>query len=87
MKLFNLLRRKEKKGSTMATKRPRIGHRLLIKMGLRKSGFSPKFDDAHEKYTYLKHYVEEFQESLSNYAQQVRELNNPRGGGRGGVGP
>lgn len=55
----------------MATKRPRIGHRLLIKMGLRKSGFSPKFDDAHEKYTYLKHYVEEFQESLSNYAQQV----------------
>lgn len=55
----------------MATKRPRIGHRLLIKMGLRKSGFSPKFDDAHEKYTYLKHYVEEFQESLSTYAQQV----------------
>ena len=49
-------------------------------MGLRKSGFSPKFDDAHEKYTYLKHYVEEFQESLSNYAQQVRErINEPKG--------
>lgn len=70
MKFFTLLRREEKE-STMATKRPRIGHRLLIKMGLRKSGFSPKFDSAHEKYTYLKHYVEEFQESLSNYAQQV----------------
>lgn len=53
---------------------------MLIKMGLRKSGFSPKFDDAHEKYTYLKHYVEEFQESLSNYAQQVRErINEPKG--------
>lgn len=80
MNFFSLLGRKEKKTSTMATKRPRIGHRLLIKMGLRKSGFSPKFDDAHEKYTYLKHYVEEFQESLSNYAQQVRErINEPKG--------
>ena len=70
----------------MATKRPRIGHRLLIKMGLRKSGFSPKFDDAHEKYTYLKHYVEEFQESLSNYAQQVSCSPRIRKRGTGGRG-
>lgn len=55
-----------------ATKRSRIGHRLLLKMGLRKRGFCPVFDTAHENYTWLKHYVEEMQESLSAYALQVR---------------
>lgn len=40
-------------------------------MGLRKRGFCPLFDTAHENYTWLKHYVEEMQESLSAYALQV----------------
>lgn len=65
------LRRTQSTGPT-ATKRSRIGHRLLLKMGLRKRGFCPLFDTAHENYTWLKHYVEEMQESLSTYALQVR---------------
>lgn len=56
----------------MATKRSRIGHRLLLKMGLRREGTCPTFDVAHENYTWLKHYVEEMRESLSAYALQVR---------------
>lgn len=56
----------------MATKRSRIGHRLLLKMGLRREGTCPTFDLAHENYTWLKHYVEEMRESLSAYALQVR---------------
>lgn len=58
--------------TAMATKRSRIGHRLLLKMGLRKEGFCPLFDQAHKNYTWLKMYVEEMQESLSSYALQVR---------------
>ncbi|CAM9660354.1 unnamed protein product, partial [Ectocarpus fasciculatus] len=58
----------------MATKRSRIGHRLLLKMGLRKVGFCPMFDEAHEKYTWLTHYVEEMQESLSAYALQLARM-------------
>ncbi|CBJ32191.1 conserved unknown protein [Ectocarpus siliculosus] len=57
-----------------ATKRSRIGHRLLLKMGLRKVGFCPMFDEAHEKYTWLTHYVEEMQESLSAYALQLARM-------------
>lgn len=58
--------------TVVATRRSRIGHRLLLKMGLRKEGFSPMFDQAHKNYTWLKMYVEEMQESLSAYALQVR---------------
>lgn len=65
------LRRTSAAGPT-ATRRARIGHRLLLKMGLRKRGFCPLFDTAHENYTWLKAYVEEMQESLSAYALQVR---------------
>lgn len=58
--------------TVVATRRSRIGHRLLLKMGLRKEGFSPMFDQAHKNYTWLKMYVEEMQESLAAYALQVR---------------
>eukprot|EP00903_Cladosiphon_okamuranus_P009937 g9433.t1 len=43
-------------------------------MGLRKQGFCPLFDTAHENYTWLKHYVEEMQESLSAYALQLARM-------------
>ena len=55
-----------------ATHRSRIGHRLLIKMGVRVPLHCPMFDEAHKKYTYLKHYVEDLQQTLSAYAVQVR---------------
>ncbi|CAM9611332.1 unnamed protein product, partial [Hapterophycus canaliculatus] len=58
----------------MATKRSRIGHRLLLKMGLRREGTCPTFDLAHENYTWLKHYVEEIRESLSAYALQLARM-------------
>ncbi|CAM9739242.1 unnamed protein product [Scytosiphon promiscuus] len=58
----------------MATKRSRIGHRLLLKMGLRREGTCPTFDLAHENYTWLKHYVEEMRESLSTYALQLARM-------------
>ncbi|CAM9481402.1 unnamed protein product [Pylaiella littoralis] len=58
----------------VATRRSRIGHRLLLKMGLRKEGFSPMFDQAHKNYTWLKMYVEEMQESLSAYALQLARM-------------
>lgn len=54
-----------------STHKQRIGRRLLLKMGLRQSGFNQKFDDSHERYTYLKHYVHELHESLEQYALQV----------------
>lgn len=54
-----------------ATHRARIGHRMLIQMGLRDSGHCPMFDEAHKKYTYLKHYVEDLHQTLSSYAVQV----------------
>eukprot|EP00752_Nemacystus_decipiens_P005739 g5192.t2 len=57
-----------------ATRRARIGHRLLLKMGLRKRGFCPLFDTAHRNYTWLKHYVEEMRESLSAYALQLARM-------------
>lgn len=56
----------------VANRHSRIGHRLLLKMGLRKSGFNAKFDESHHRYTYLVAYVQELQYALSAYALQVR---------------
>ncbi len=58
--------------SSGATRHSRIGHRLLVKMGLRQVGPTPMFDEAHKNYTWLKHYVEEMRETLTAYALQVR---------------
>lgn len=66
------LRRASSSSGATATRRSRIGHRLLVKMGLRQVGPTPMFDAAHKNYTWLKHYVEEMKDTLTAYALQVR---------------
>lgn len=55
----------------VSNQNPRVGHRLLLSMGLRKAGHNEKFDRSYEKYSELKAFVDNLEKYLERYANQV----------------